>query len=96
MSFIQYLSEVRGIDNGTSGSAGVVYAAVSGIPDINYRTAAEITAGVPVIRDTFERLWYEYEDYLDRQNYEREHSEPVPVYEVTGAILADIYQRKFR
>lgn len=25
-------------------------------------------------RDTFERLWYEYEGELDRQNYERELS----------------------
>lgn len=93
MTFKEFLQSMN-IDSSTSGADGIVYAAVSEIPDIDFRHASLIFADVPIIRDTFERLWYEYESELDRRNYEREHSEPVHVSVITGAVLTRLMQQK--
>lgn len=96
MTITEYLSEIMHIDGNTPGSEGIVFSVLSAMnPGIDYRTASLIFADVPVICDVFEALWYAYEDYLDRQNYEREQGGPVPVYEVTGAILEDLLQNSF-
>lgn len=90
MTFKEFLQSMN-IDSSTSGADGIVYAAiVTCRPDITYRHASLIFADVPVIRDTFERLWYEYESELDRQNYDREHSEPVHVSVITGRVMERI------
>lgn len=93
MTFRDYL-EARGIDNSTPGPEAYVYTAiVRASPDITYREAALIFADLPVIRDAFELLWYGYEDALDYQNYQREHSEPEPVAVITGRVLDELRQR---
>lgn len=94
MTFKEFLQSMN-IDSSTSGADGIVYAAIVACrPDITYREVSLIFADVPVIRDTFERLWYEYESELDQQNYDREHSEPVHVSVVTGAVLTRLMQQK--
>ena len=96
MTFKDYLQRL-GIDNNTSGSEAIVYAVIAACrPDITYREASLVFADVPVICDTFEALWYAYEDYLDRQNYEREHSEPVHVSAITGVVLSRLMQQEQR
>ena len=96
MTFKDYL-QMLGIDNSTPGSEGIVYAVIAACkPDITYREASLIFVDVPVVCDTFEGLWYAYEDYLDRQNYEREHSEPVHVSVITGRVLKRITKQMQR
>ena len=94
MTITDYLSDIKHIDSSTPGSDGIVFSALSAMdPDIDYRSASLIFADVPVIRDTFEALWAGYEDYLDRQNYEREHSEPVPVSVIIDRVVEDLRKR---
>lgn len=94
MTFKEYLQDLD-ISNDTKGPEAIVFSVIAACrPDITYREASLLFADVPVIRDTFERLWYEYESELDRQNYDREHSEPVHVSVVTGAVLTRLMQQK--
>lgn len=92
MTFKEFLQSMN-IDNSTHGADGIVYAAVSETPDIDFRTASLIFADVPVIRDTFEALWYGYEDTLDRQNYHRDQNDPVPVSVIIDEVIADLRKR---
>ena len=91
MTFKEYLQDLD-ISNDTKGPEAIVFSVIAACqPDITYREASLIFADVPVIRETFEALWYGYEAELDRQNYER--SGPVDVYTITGRVLDDIRQR---
>ena len=65
MTFRDYL-QTQGIDNSTRGPEAYVFAAISRArPDITYREASLFFADLPVISDTFELLWNDYEDALD-------------------------------
>lgn len=93
MTFISYLRRI-GMTEDLHGPEGVVYAIISSCrPDITYREASLIFADLSVIRDAFESLWSGYESELDRQNYEREHSEPVPVSVIIDEVVADLRKR---
>lgn len=93
MTFIQYLQDLD-ISNDTKGPEAIVFSVIAACrPDITYREASLLFADVPVIRDKFEALWYAYEDTLDRQNYHREHSEPVHVSAVIDDVIADLRKR---
>lgn len=94
MTFKEYL-EKQGISNSTPGPEAIVYAAISAMrPDISYREASLVFVDIPVISDTFESLWYGFEDALDRLNYEREHNEPEYVADITKQILMKIRPRE--
>ena len=94
MTITDYLSEIKHINSNTLGSEGIVFSVLSATdPDIDYRTASLIFADLPVVRDTFESLWSGYESELDRQNYEREHSEPVPVSDIIDQVVEDLRKR---
>ena len=93
MTFKDFLQSF-GIDNSTPGLEAIVYAVIAACrPDITYREASLIFADMPVICDTFESLWYAYESELDRQNYEREHTEPVHVSVITGRVLKQLTEQ---
>lgn len=93
MTFREFLQSMN-IDSSTSGADGIVYATIAACrPDITYREASLLFADVPVIRDTFEALWYAYEDTLDRQNYHRERNEPVHVSVIIDEVVADLRRR---
>lgn len=93
MTFKEYLQDLD-ISNDTKGPEAIVFSVIAACrPDITYREASLIFADVPVIRDTFERLWNEYESELDRLNYEREHSEPVHVSVIIDEVIADLQRR---
>ena len=93
MTFKEYLQDLD-ISNDTKGPEAIVFSVIAACrPDITYREASLIFADVPVIRDTFESLWYAYESELDRRNYEREHAGPVPVSVITGRVLKHIAEQ---
>lgn len=106
MTFIDYLKS-QDIDNGTPGSEGIVYAVIAAMkPGIEYREASLLFADVPVIRETFERLWSEYEDATDLLRsiegseidsaaifFDRCGKEPEDVYTITGRVLEDLKSR---
>ena len=65
MTFKEYL-HLQGINNSTHGPAAYVYAAIARAkPDISYREASLVFVDLPVLSDTFELLWNDYEDVLD-------------------------------
>lgn len=106
MTFREYL-QTQGIDNSARGPEAYVYAAITRErPDITYREASLIFADVPVIRDTFEALWYGYEDALDLLRpvegseidtvgifIDRFNKEPEHVSVITGRVLDVLRQR---
>lgn len=93
MTFKEFLQSMN-IDSSTSGADGIVYATIAACrPDITYREASLLFADVPVIRDTFEALWYGYEDTLDRQNYHRDQNDPFPVSVIIDQVVEDLRKR---
>ena len=72
MTFSEYLQEQEVIKPELSESAvfGTIKEAATVHND--YRTLVLISADV--FRDEFERFWWEYENELDRQNYEAEQA----------------------
>lgn len=92
MTFREFLQSMN-IDSSTSGADGIVYAAVSMIPDVDFRTGSLIFADVPGIRDHFASLWYAYEDTLDRMNYHKEQHDLVPVSVIIDEVVADLRKR---
>lgn len=96
MTFKEYLQDLD-ISNDTKGPEAIVFSVIAACrPDITYREASLLFADVPVIRDTFEALWYAYEDALDRRNYHREHDEPVHVSVITGRVMECIAEQMQR
>lgn len=93
MTFRDYLQRID-ITEDTRGREGIVYAVISACkPDITYREASLLFADLSVIGDTFEALWYAYEDTLDRMNYHKEQHDLVPVSVIIDEVVEDLQRR---
>lgn len=70
MSFIEYL-EKQGINQMTSGNEGIIYQMLKAwtLP-MDYRHLSCLMDGLPKIEDAFNKLWYDYENELNIQEYE--------------------------
>ena len=71
MTFVEYLRS-RNIDESTPGAEGILFEIMSAVTATDYRMLSLVAADLPELVDLFERLWYDYETELDRQNYEAE------------------------
>ena len=89
--YVQMQSKTYGKEEVNKYIMAVIEEAASEHDD--YRSLSLIFADVPVLHNTFEQLWYKFEDYLDYQNYRKEHSQPEPVSVITGRVLDMLRQR---
>lgn len=72
MSFTDYLASL-GVNDQTEGTEGIVYKIMLAyVGKEDYRYLSLFFADIPELSDKFESLWSEYENQLDRTQYEND------------------------